>query len=64
MIRMVIMILSDSGDHVYLYTGMRRGGSNYYALDVTDRNNPELLWTIQGGSGDFAELGQSMVSSS
>ena len=51
--------LADSGDHAYIYTGMRRGGSNYYALDVTDRNNPELLWTIQGGSGNFAELGQS-----
>ena len=51
--------LNDTGDHVYLYTGMRRGGSNYYALDVTDRNNPELLWTIQGGSTNFAELGQS-----
>jgi type IV pilus assembly protein PilY1 len=51
--------LEDSGDFVYLYTGMRRGGNNYYALDVTSRDNPELLWTITGGSGDFAELGQS-----
>lgn len=46
------------GDHAYLYIGMRRGGNNYYALDVTDRDNPELLWTIQGGTGSFAELGQ------
>ena len=51
--------LLDTGDHVYLYTGMRRGGSNYYALNVTDRNTPKLLWSITGGSGDFAELGQS-----
>ena len=50
--------LLDTGDHVYLYTGMRRGGNHYYALDVTSRNNPELLWTITGGAGDFAELGQ------
>ena len=47
-----------SGDHVYIYAGMRRGGSSYYALDVTDLDNPSVLFTIHGGSGDFAELGQ------
>ncbi len=52
-------IESNLGEHVYLYTGMRRGGENYYALDVTDKNNPKHLWTIEGGSGDFAKLGQS-----
>lgn len=44
---------------VYLYLGMRRGGRNYYSLDVTQRSNPKLRWTIYGGSGDYAELGQS-----
>jgi type IV pilus assembly protein PilY1 len=48
----------DSDEHVYLYVGMRRGGNNYYALDVTDRSNPKLKWIINGGSGDFAELGE------
>ncbi len=52
-------IVAGDGDHVYLYTGMRRGGDSYYALDVTNRNSPKLLWTINGGSGDFTELGQS-----
>ncbi len=48
-------------EHVYLYFGMRRGGKNYYALDVTDRNSPKLKWKIEGGiPGDpFEELGQS-----
>ncbi len=47
------------GDKVYVFVGMRRGGRNYYALDVTDRNNPKLLWTIKGGvTSGFAELGQ------
>lgn len=46
-------------DFVRLYTGMRRGGRNYYGLDVTDRSNPVWLWTIRGGTGDFTELGQS-----
>lgn len=37
---------------------MRRGGKNYYALDVSDRDKPVLLWTIKGGSGDFVELAE------
>lgn len=51
------------GDHVYIYVGMRRGGSNYYALDVTERDTPKLKWVIRGGEDDgstgFSELGQS-----
>ncbi len=51
---------SDPLDFVYIYSGMRRGGRNYYALDVTDRANPEILWTIKGGvTTGFEELGQS-----
>lgn len=51
------VISSSDGDHVYIYFGQRRGGNHYYALDVTDRSNPKLLWTITGGTGDFAQLG-------
>jgi type IV pilus assembly protein PilY1 len=51
--------ISGSGEFVRIFFGQRRGGRNYWGLDVTDRNNPKLLWRIQGGSGDFAELGQS-----
>ena len=47
------------GDHVYLYTGMRRGGRSYYALDVTDRTAPKAMWKISGGTGNFVELGES-----
>ena len=44
---------SDSNnDHVYIYFGMRRGGTTYYALDVTDRTTPTVLWSITGGEGD------------
>ncbi|MDX1500083.1 MAG: PilC/PilY family type IV pilus protein, partial [Woeseiaceae bacterium] len=35
----------DGDDFVYLLFGMRRGGDTYYALDVTDKNSPKLLWT-------------------
>ena len=41
-------------DFVYIIFGMRRGGSNYYALDVTDRNSPRLLW-----NATYPEFGQS-----
>lgn len=48
----------DTGEHVYLYMGMRRGGRNYYSLDATNRSAPKLKWVIKGGSTDFTELGQ------
>ncbi len=49
----------ETDEHVYLYVGMRRGGRDYYALDVTDRDTPVLKWRLVGGEGDFTELGQS-----
>jgi type IV pilus assembly protein PilY1 len=49
----------EDGEHVYLYAGMRRGGRSYYALDVTNRNNPALLFKIEGGvTTGFDKLGQ------
>lgn len=52
--------INDGGDHAYIYSGMRRGGSSYYGLDVTDPDSPSFLWRIQGGvtGGDFEQLGQ------
>ncbi|MDZ7644012.1 MAG: PilC/PilY family type IV pilus protein [Woeseiaceae bacterium] len=44
----------NGSDFVYLIFGLRRGGSSYYALDVTDKNAPELLWKT-----NFANAGQS-----
>jgi type IV pilus assembly protein PilY1 len=55
------------GDKVYMYIGMRRGGRNIYAFDMTpsakmtsqsDTLTPKLIWAIQGGTGNFANLGQ------
>jgi len=51
--------LYDAGDFVYLYFGERRGGSDIFSVDVTDRTNPLLRWVIKGGTGDFTEMGQS-----
>jgi type IV pilus assembly protein PilY1 len=38
------VIESSDGDFVIIIFGMRRGGGNYYALNVTDKNSPQLLW--------------------
>ena len=45
-------------DKVYLYFGLRRGGKAYYALDVTDPDDPKFLWKIARGDTGFEELGQ------
>lgn len=43
----------------FLYAGMRRGGRNYYALDVTSLDTPKLKWVIKGGvTPGFDALGQ------
>ncbi|HEY0974441.1 MAG TPA: hypothetical protein VGE57_08105 [Solimonas sp.] len=51
-------IVAADGDHAFIYTGMRRGGRNYYAFDVTDRTQPKLKFMIKGGTGSYAELGE------
>ncbi|MFT5709770.1 MAG: type IV pilus assembly protein PilY1 [Halioglobus sp.] len=52
-------------DAAYVYFGMRRGGSSYYALDVSNPEVPPALqWKVSrlglaDVAGDFAELGLS-----
>lgn len=36
---------SGSITEAYLFAGTRRGGRKLYAFDVTDYNNPSLIWT-------------------
>ncbi|MEQ1579795.1 MAG: PilC/PilY family type IV pilus protein [Steroidobacteraceae bacterium] len=36
--------VTDGNDRVFLFFGMGRGGYNYYALDVTNKTQPKLLW--------------------
>jgi type IV pilus assembly protein PilY1 len=47
---------ADAGDRVILYFGMRRGGRFYYALDVTRRDAPELLW--KAGPNELPGVGE------
>lgn len=52
----------NGADTVYLYIGMRRGGRNIYSLDVTNPDIPKLRWIINGGTGDYAEMGETWSS--
>ena len=51
---------ASDGDDVWAFAGMRRGGKNYYAFDITNPDQPKKLWDnpIEGGTGDFKELAQ------
>lgn len=48
---------SSAPSKVYLYGGMRRGGTSYYAVDATG-TSPELMWQIDRGDTGFERLGQ------
>ncbi len=49
----------NSGEFVYAYATMGRGGRNLYSLDVTDRASPKMRWFIKGGeTTGFERLGQ------
>lgn len=47
-----------AGDEVWIFFGLRRGGNSYYGLNLTQPNNPKRMWKIKGGTGNFADLGQ------
>lgn len=62
------IIEPSAGDFVRVFIGMRRGGNNIYALDVTPDDSctlpskicPKYMWRIKGGlpDTDFAKLAQ------
>jgi len=47
-----------SGERAILLFGMGRGGDAVFAVDVSDREAPKLLWKISGADSAFADLGQ------
>lgn len=49
----------NNGESVMLYFGMRRGGSEYYAMDVSDPETPVLKWVIDQDTEGFESLAQS-----
>jgi len=48
----------DSGESAYLYIGQRRGGRNYYAIDISNPDAPKMMFQLTGGAGSFAQLGE------
>jgi type IV pilus assembly protein PilY1 len=42
---------SASNWHTILVAGLNAGGRGYYALDITDPDNPKALWELKGGAG-------------
>ncbi|SKA92485.1 Tfp pilus assembly protein, tip-associated adhesin PilY1 [Thiothrix eikelboomii] len=52
-------IKPDDQDKIYVYFGLRRGGSAYYALDITDMSAPSLAWVVDDTTAGFNNLGES-----
>ena len=50
--------LVNNGSQKVLVFGLGRGGRAYYALDITSKTAPTLLWRINNTVSGFAELGQ------
>jgi type IV pilus assembly protein PilY1 len=53
------LVYREYDDKKYIYIGMRRGGNNYYVVDVTSKMDPKIVFTVDGGQGDYAKMGQS-----
>jgi type IV pilus assembly protein PilY1 len=58
-------IMDDNGDgiingsdKVWIFFGLRRGGTSYYAMDISDPSQPKLMWHIDPSNDGFSELGQ------
>lgn len=50
----------SDNDIAWVFVGQRQGGRSYYALDVSNPDNPSLKWIITGGAtSGFSRLGQS-----
>jgi type IV pilus assembly protein PilY1 len=49
---------AGAGERAMLLFGMGRGGNGVFAIDVTSRDAPQLLWEISADQPDFADLGQ------
>lgn len=52
-------ISAADGDKAWVFVGLRRGGSSYYAIDVSNPDSPTLMWHIDESTPGFSEMGQS-----
>lgn len=51
------IVEAADGDKVWLFFGMGRGGRNYYALDVTNKNAPVFKWREGSATTGMSGLG-------
>ena len=50
----------DGDDTAWIFFGLRRGGSSYYALDISNPDTPpKLMWKIDNSTTGFNTLAQS-----
>ena len=54
-------VFFDGAWRTVLVGGLGAGGRALFALDVTDPQQPKLLWEIEGGAGPFARLGHTLA---
>ena len=47
---------TGDGDRVILVCGLRKGGTSYFALDITLADDPQYLWQISQTSDNFPDL--------
>ncbi|QSX30870.1 rRNA (guanine-N1)-methyltransferase [Shewanella cyperi] len=49
---------SNGLEKAWVFLGMRRGGYSYYALDITNPDDPKFMWRISNQTSGFSDLGQ------
>lgn len=49
----------NGSDKVWIFFGLRRGGTSYYGVDISDPSSPKFMWHIDHTTTGFGELGQS-----
>lgn len=48
----------QTAGHIYAYGGLRMGGKGLYGLDLTDKENPDMLFSIDEQTPGFERMGQ------
>ncbi len=51
--------IDPSTDKVWVFFGLRRGGDEIYALDITNKDSPSFMWMVNADYNGFEELGLS-----
>lgn len=48
----------QTAGHIYAYGGLRMGGKGLYGLDLTDKDKPDMLFSIDNETEGFDRVGQ------